>query len=141
MHATPATTAERDALADSIRDYASGNYAVAEVRHSTCTCGADRFEVQADDTEGCALRRCVACEQEHLICDSEEYWDESNAEQCFCTCEKGIFQVAVGFALVEDKTNVRWLYVGMRCVACGLAGVYADWKIDYGPSLHLMDQA
>ena len=136
-----ATPAEREALRAAMVDYAEANYPIAELRFATCACGGDRFQVQGDDAEGCACRRCVACKAEHLIADSAEFWDDADPEQCFCTCEDGEFQVAVGFALTKDKADLRWLYVGMRCTGCGLAGVYLDWKIDYGPSLHLMERA
>ena len=34
----------------------------------------------------------------------------------------------------DQSEDVRWLYVGCRCPACGLTGCYGDWKnefIDY----------
>ena len=48
--------------------------------------------------------------------------------------------LAVGFAFYQDSEDVRWLYIGLRCVACGELGVYGDWKIDYAPSKKLLDQ-
>ena len=47
-----------------------------------------------------------------------------------------VFQVAVAFAHREDK-SLKWVTVGLRCVACGVLGAYADWKIDYEPTAHL----
>lgn len=139
--AAGATAVERKALADSIRAFAKASYPATELRHVTCPCGGDRFEVEADDDVGVARRRCVACRAEHLIGDSADQWDEATPEPCGCTCDAGVFQLAVGFALRRDRQDLHWLYVGLRCVACGLAGVYTDWKIDYGPSLHLIERA
>ncbi len=121
-------------------DFAAKNYPISELRACACACGSDRFLVGGEDGS-CALRKCVACKAEHLIADSADYWDEADTEQCVCTCEHAVFQVGVGFAMTKDAKDLRWIYVGLRCVACSLAGVYLDWKIDYGPSLHLVDRA
>jgi hypothetical protein len=121
-------------------DFAANNYAIAEIRFPVCTCGSDRYLVGGEDGS-CAMRKCVACKKDHLIADSEDYWSEADIEQCVCSCDHAVFQVGVGFALTKDKKDLRWIYVGMRCVECALAGVYLDWKIDYGPSLQLVDRA
>ncbi|GAA0594714.1 hypothetical protein GCM10009546_66160 [Actinomadura livida] len=34
--------------------------------------------------------------------------------------------------------SVRWVSVGIRCVADGVLGSCADWKINYEPSRHLL---
>jgi len=36
---------------------------------------------------------------------------------------------------------VRWVSVGLRCLKDNALGVYADTKIDYSPSRHLLGQA
>lgn len=136
-----ATDIERDGLQAAMGSYTDGGYPIVHMRFPVCACGSDRFQVSGDDEEGCASRRCVACKTEHMICDSAEYWDDADPEQCICVCERDEFQVGVGFAITTDKKDLRWIYVGMRCVHCGLAGVYLDWKIDYGPSLPLVEQA
>jgi hypothetical protein len=33
---------------------------------------------------------------------------------------------------------VRWISLGLRCVQDGTLGVYADWKVDYSPTGHLL---
>jgi hypothetical protein len=40
--------------------------------------------------------------------------------------------VAVGFSL-RDGGDVRWISIGLRCLTDNTLGVYADWKINYGP--------
>ena len=51
-----------------------------------------------------------------------------------------MFNIGVGFALFTDSNDIRWSYVGLRCVGCGLLGCVADWKIDYSPSCQLLEQ-
>ncbi len=118
-------------------------YPVSEVRSARCVCGRDEFQVEVDTNEGGARRTCVACKHRHYLCDSEENWDEDDGEpdECACPCTNETFQLAVGFAFYADSIDdMKWLYIALRCTACGLAGVYADWKIGYGPARQLMDQ-
>lgn len=42
------------------------------------------------------------------------------------------FQIVSGVALYKGTNDVRWLYVACFCPACGLMGVYADWKCEGG---------
>ncbi len=94
------------------------------------------------EAEGGARRTCVACGGQEFIADSADYWlDDPKADYyCACRCGKEEFAAAVGFSLREDG-DVRWIFVGLRCLECGLLGVYEDWKISYGPSAYLLDQA
>jgi hypothetical protein len=120
-------------------------YPITQVRHARCKCGADRFEVELDDENGAAKRTCVGCEREHLICDSAEYWDEAEPDDCACPCGNETFRLAAGFAFYEDPKgtptrDVRWIYIGLQCAKCDQIGVYGGWKISYGPSHQLLDQ-
>ncbi|MFI5896109.1 alpha/beta fold hydrolase [Actinoplanes sp. NPDC051513] len=53
------------------------------------------------------------------------------------------------FALVRRRDRlragadreVRWISIGLRCLTDGTLGVYADWKIDYTPTAHLLTSA
>jgi hypothetical protein len=47
--------------------------------------------------------------------------------------------VAAGFSLHDDG-EVRWISIGLRCLTDNTLGVYADWKINYGPSGRLLSQ-
>ena len=38
---------------------------------------------------------------------------------------------------VRDDGDINWVSVGLRCLADGVVGVYADWKIDYSPAQDL----
>ncbi len=116
-------------------------YPITEVRAARCICGGAVFEVIDAGDDGGAKRICIACEREHLICDSAEYWDDdADLEECACPCGRESFELAAGFAFYAESIDVRWIYLGLRCVACKKSGVYVDWKIDYSPSQQLLDQ-
>ncbi|RYE86195.1 MAG: hypothetical protein EOO75_16025 [Myxococcales bacterium] len=120
-------------------DYEAGGYPVAEVVPAACTCGGGRFEVALSGDEQAVRRRCVSCGEEKLMLDSAEHWDDEDEDECACPCEGEVFEAAVGLARREDA-SIKWVSVGLRCVECGVLGVYADWKIDYSPSEHLVKQ-
>ena len=42
--------------------------------------------------------------------------------------DEPLFEISTGAAFYTDSTDVRWFYIGCRCVACGLVGCYGDWK-------------
>lgn len=93
-----------------------------------CVCGEPLFAFVSDDDEGAAVRRCVACEHEHPIGDSEDYLEDAELEGHECVCGQERFEITVGVSLYQDSNDVRWLYLGCRCSQCGLVGVYGDWK-------------
>jgi hypothetical protein len=118
------------------------SYPVSDVRHARCRgCGGTVFQVAADDTDGYVERTCTGCGDRFLMLDSADYAEEAEPEAAVCDCDGDRFEVAVGYALYEDGKDVRWVNVALRCVEDGLMGIYADWKIGYGPSLHLLEQA
>ncbi|MBU1241438.1 hypothetical protein KKF84_07465 [Myxococcota bacterium] len=120
--------------------YTAEEYPSDEFRLAKCKCGSIAFVLEADDEEGAAIRKCVSCKEEHFICDSEEYWADSNPETCSCfECGSKETNVGVGFSLYDDRRAVRWLYIGVRCNNCGILGCFAGWKVGYEPSLQLMD--
>jgi hypothetical protein len=83
------------------------------------------------DEQGAAVRVCAACGLEHPIGDSAEYLAEAELEQATCVCGKDVFEVVVGVSLYDGSEDVRWLYIGCRCPACGLTGCYGDWKNEF----------
>ncbi|MEV8537112.1 hypothetical protein [Streptomyces sp. NPDC051211] len=89
-----------------------------------------------------AERECSGCGSRAFIADSEEYWEEDSWEDeasgpAGCPCGSGVFEAAVAFSLGDDG-SVRWVTVGLRCIKDRGCGVYSDWKIDYGPTDHLL---
>ena len=47
-------------------------------------------------------------------------------------CDGQAFELLTGVALHADSHDVRWVYLGCRCVQCNLVGVFADWKAEAG---------
>lgn len=125
------------ALAASITDYRAGAYAVDEVVAAVCVCGSDSFALGIDDTEGAAIRLCLACDDEVAMLECAAIADEADLFEATCTCGGTEFAVAAGFAFARDQ-EVRWVSVGLECTRCRLAGVYVDWKVDYSPSRQLL---
>ncbi|WP_430782373.1 hypothetical protein [Actinoplanes sp. G11-F43] len=124
-------------LAAAVRDFRAGGYRVDTVIESRCAgCDGRAFRVDVDEQDN-TRRVCLACGASRFIGDSAEHWDEDAQDNCECPCGGDRFAVAVGFACHDDG-DVRWISVGLRCLADGTLGVYADWKIDYGPSRHLL---
>jgi hypothetical protein len=127
-------------LAEYVRHYQAGGYPVAKVAESVCSqCNGRTFRVNINDDES-TQRICLRCGAAAFIADSADHWDEADHDQCQCPCGGEEFSIAVGFALFDDG-DVRWISVGLRCLNDNVLGVYADVKIDYGPSLHLLSQA
>lgn len=126
-------------LAAFIREFEAQGYTVAEVTESVCAqCGGHAFRVVAGDDV--AQRSCTRCGASAFMVDSADYWGEAETGECECPCGGEEFAAAVGFSLHPDG-EVRWVSVGLRCLADGAMGVYADWKINYGPSAHLVRRA
>ncbi|WP_405827897.1 hypothetical protein [Streptomyces sp. NBC_00105] len=103
-------------------------------------CGGRVFFVLVNDCG--AERECSGCGSRAFIADSEDYWEEDSWETersgpAYCPCGKDKFEAAVAFSLGGDG-SVRWVTVGLRCIADGFCGVYIDWEIGYGPTDHLL---
>lgn len=118
--------------------FSEHGYPVQRVVHAACAaCQSVTFRVRLDEEEGCVERTCDGCGHMTLMLDSADYVDEAALEFAECPCGGGTFNAAIGFALYDDE-DVRWVYLGLRCTQDGTLGVYADWKIDYAPSHHLV---
>ncbi|WP_035839153.1 hypothetical protein [Kitasatospora azatica] len=100
-------------------------------------CGGRVFRVLVDDVEGGAERLCAGCGRRAFVADSEEFWADADPGEACCPCGSEEFETAVAFSL-SDYGSVRWVTVGLRCQRDGFVGVYVDWKIDYGPTDHLV---
>lgn len=133
-------------IAEYLREAQAQGYVPDEIRVCKCGCGSTEFKLEADAEEGCAQRSCIACGAAHLICDSAEYWDDSEPAPVACAaCGAEDFNLAVGFSLYDaqgdEARDVRWLSVGSRCLSCGTLDLPVDWKVGYGPSHQLLDLA
>ena len=115
--------------------YAAKGYPMQVIAAPRCAaCGGEAFQVSVDDNEGAAVRVCAACGEGHPIADSCDYLDGAELEACECPCGQDVFRLRVGAALFEGSRDVRWIYLGLQCLACQQAAVYADWKLDGDPS-------
>ncbi|WP_329302950.1 hypothetical protein OG410_35920 [Streptomyces sp. NBC_00659] len=111
-----------------------------KIAPSVCGCGGRVFFVLVNASG--AERECSGCSSRAFIADSEEYWKEESWEDeepgaAGCPCGSEEFEAAVAFSLGGDG-SVRWVTVGLRCIKDGFCGTYADWKIDYSPTEHLL---
>lgn len=106
-------------------------YVAQHFADAVCTCGGTVFVVAVDDGAGAATRTCAQCKLAHAIGDSADYLDEAELEGCACPCGAERFELTVGVSLYEGSDDVRWLYLGCRCPACGLVGCYGEWKNEY----------
>jgi hypothetical protein len=122
---------QADIREELVRYSKANTYAVQHFADATCDCGGKTFRLKLDDTEGAAVRECATCSKEHPIGDSDEYLEDAELEECACPCEKEVFEISVGVSLYADSEDVRWIYIGCRCVSCGLVAVYGDWKNEF----------
>lgn len=122
---------QADISAELLRQSLLNEYPAEHFADAVCSCGGRGFRLNIDDNEGAAVRVCVSCGDEHPIGDSAEYLDDAELEECECPCGRNTFEITVGVSLYEGSEDVRWLYLGCRCSACGLIGCYGDWKNEY----------
>lgn len=121
-----------------VQRYAAANGHPVGVDHvPTCACGAAvGHHLTVDDEEGAAMLTCARCQARGFVGDSEQYLPAGAQHPDLfreCVCRAQTFEVLVGAALYEGSQDVRWWYVGARCMRCGCLGVYGDWKDDGGP--------
>ena len=117
------------------------SYAISDFRVARCPCGGDSFRFEVERDEGIAKRTCVACETEHFLCDSAENFEPGMRLKKFkCVCKAVEANLGAGFSPYEGSSEIRWLWVGHRCVACGVLGSMVDWRIGFEPSGHLPEQ-
>ena len=118
---------------EEITRYSKANAYVA--KHFTdvvCECGNTSFRLLVDNDEDAAVRLCCRCQKEHPIGDSQEYLEDAELEECACPCKEEEFEITCGVALYKNSEDAKWLYLGCRCIKCGLTAVYADWKSESG---------
>lgn len=116
-----------------IKRYSKSNTYIAEhFLDAVCDCSNTIFHLSVGSNEDVAVRTCCRCRNAHPIGDSQEYLEDSNLEECACPCEAEEFEITCGIALYKNSEDVKWLYLGCRCVKCGLTAIYADWKSESG---------
>jgi hypothetical protein len=115
-----------------LADYSADSYPAERFRVAVCTCGGTVFRLLLDEDAGVALRTCVVCSNQHAMGDSEAYLEDADPEARECLCGADTFEITAGVALYAGSEDVKWLYIGCRCPACGLIGCYGDWKNEFG---------
>ena len=63
--------------------------------------------------------------------DSEDYGEDTELEKCHCPCGAEQFEISAGVVLYAGSDDVKWFYLGCRCVACSLVACYGDWKNEF----------
>ena len=55
-------------------------------------------------------------------------------------CGSSAFEITVAVALYQNSEDVKWIYIGCRCINCGLTACYEDWKNEYKDFRKLLDR-
>ncbi len=113
-------------------------YVAQHFADAVCECGGIAFRLLLDDSAGVAVRSCIACMTEHPIGDSGDFLSDAELGECACPCDQEVFEITVGVSLYEGSDDVKWLYLGCRCVQCGLVAVYGDWRNESEGYLNLL---
>ena len=126
-----------DDLVTYLREFTAENCPTERFAQGRCrSYGGTIFTLELDDEQGCARRKCQACDTVQFIADSADFWDEVEPGEAACPCGNETFELGVAFSQRPDG-DIRWITVGARCTCCGVLGAYVDWKIDYSPTDHL----
>jgi hypothetical protein len=127
-----------------IREYLRGyservTYPIEHFADAQCACGNMTFRLALDDDVGAATRTCTACGHSHPIGDSGDYLEDAELGEAECPCGGDEFEITAGLSLYKDSEDVKWLYIGCRCVKCGLTACYGDWKSEFNGYRDLLD--
>src|SRR5262245_5612974 len=87
---------QADIRAELLRYSKGVGYRAEHFADAVCRCGGRLFLLELDDTQGAAVRFCVACDNEHPIGDSGEYLEEADLEECACPCGGEVFEITAG---------------------------------------------
>jgi hypothetical protein len=118
---------QADIRAELIRYSMSRGLPVEHFAEAVCTCGAGFFRLNVDHGVGVAVRICTGCGEEHLIGDNAYDRFFAKLERCVCPCGQEVFEITGGVVLWEESDHVHWIYLGCRCLACGLLACHAEW--------------
>lgn len=120
-------------IREEILRYSKANtYSAKHFANAVCKCDNTTFHLLVDGDEDVAVRVCCQCKKDCPVGDSQEYLEVANLEECACPCEAEEFEITCGVALYKNSEDVKWFYLGCRCIKCGLTAIYADWKTESG---------
>ena len=98
------------------------------------SCGGNAFKLRVDQDEGAIQVICGSCGKKKILLDGEDVWKECRLRAIKCpSCKEALHNVRIGFQY-RNNGEVKWVYVGNRCVSCGLLGSVVDWHVTYGPT-------
>lgn len=107
------------------------------------SCGAAAFEVRVQAEEGVAAARCTACNRNHLVLDSEDYWfdviQSAMPRIRRCTCRAAAFALSCHYEYRTDG-DVRRVELRGACTSCSKARSLMSVDIDYGDTADLVDR-
>jgi hypothetical protein len=141
----PKYGARRAAIRLQLRLYSQlDGHPVRALTDAVCTCGGRTFHLCRDDAVEAVVRVCVACGRGRAIHHDATFL--ANAErrgyQCAgraqleryeCPCGGDAFEIAVGVSARRPNGEMEpWLYLGRRCIDCGLTACWDDWPIESG---------
>jgi hypothetical protein len=114
----------------------SEEYPASRFADAVCVCGGRVFCLQTDEEYHIAAWFCKECDAQYVFHDRniDGYYEgdpEADTECCGCPCTprgNSYFEITVGACLYEGSDDVRRVYIGCRCVSCGLTGSYSDWN-------------
>ncbi len=130
---------QADIRTELLRYSKRNTYVVHHFADAVCVCGGRTFRLFLDDA-GAAVRFCSACDDEHPIGDSAGYLADAELGECECPCGGGFFEITAGVSLYEGSEDVKWLYIGCRCPACGMTACYGDRKNEFVGYQELLKQ-
>jgi hypothetical protein len=111
---------------EEIRAYLERWCGLEEFRVAQCECGSRLFRLKYHHSG--AQRTCASCGAEHLICDSDEYWESETPKEWECPkCHSNVANFGVGFTR-DHNGWVDGLSIGHRCGKCGTIGCNAGWE-------------
>jgi hypothetical protein len=124
-----------------------GSYPVSVFRGISCGCGSDAFHLERAGEV--TRRQCANCGSQRLICRITEDWEEATQEDGVepysCVgCGGHQANLGMGFATYDeapDMDAVRWFYVGVRCMGCGILACFNQGKVGHGPAAEVYEQA
>jgi hypothetical protein len=106
-------------------------------------CAAADFEVRALTAEGLANVKCIACDRNYLLLDSEEYWfdaiqgDYPRVRKC--SCGSTSFRLRCDYSYRETG-DVRAVDVSTSCAACAREKHLLDMDINYSGTERLVEE-
>ncbi|MFO0939000.1 MAG: hypothetical protein U0798_21060 [Gemmataceae bacterium] len=104
-------------------------------------CRKKDFEIRAIKDEGIATLKCIACNKNYLLLDSDDYWFDTIQNGYprvrKCSCKSTTFGLACEYDFREDG-DVRSVDVHTQCTACTKQSRLLDVDIDYGGTDHLV---